>query len=131
MQKTIIAAGPVIVENGQALLDKHGDTNFWKFCGGQMDDFNLSLAAAAQKRAKEELGIDTKILNEQPFITFARKEKPEGVIDVILVHFLAEREGEIKPGPDIREWAWLDIDNLPSDLAPNIIPALKHFGFLK
>ena len=53
------------------------------------------------------------------------------MVDVILVHFLAERIGEIKPGTDIREVAWLEVDKLPHDLAPNIIPALKHFGFIE
>ena len=28
---------------------------------------------------------------------------------VILVHYLAKRIGEVKPGKDIREWKWLDI----------------------
>jgi len=53
------------------------------------------------------------------------------MIDIILVHFLAKRIGEVKPGEDINKWDWMDIDNLPADLGPNILPALKHFGFIK
>ncbi len=131
MPKIIIASGPVIVEDGKVLLNKHGDTTFWKFCGGKVEDYETDLIENARREAKEEMGIDIKILDEEPFITFARKETPEGKVDVILVHFLAERIGEINPGEDIREWDWLPIDNLPDDLAPNIIPALKHFGFLQ
>jgi len=129
MAKIIVASGPVIVENEKVLLNKHGDTSFWKFCGGQVENYDVDLIANAKREAKEEMGIDLKILNEEPFISFTRKETAENKIDIILVHFLAERIGEIKPGTDIREWDWLDINNLPDDLGPNILPALKHFGF--
>ena len=127
MSKIIIASGPVIVEDNKVLLNNHGDTNFWKFCGGRVVSFEENLIAAAKREVKEEMGIDITILNEQPFITFTRKDD----IDVILVHFLAQRVGKIKPGEDIREWNWFDINKLPDNLGPNIIPALEHFGFIK
>jgi ADP-ribose pyrophosphatase YjhB (NUDIX family) len=130
MTKIIIASGPVIVENNKVLLDQHGDTDFWKFCGGRVAD-NWGLIETAHKRPKEELGIDIEILDENPFITYTTKETPEGQLDVVLVHFLAKRIGEIKPGADIREWNWFELNNLPSNLGPNIIPTLKHFEFIK
>lgn len=52
-------------------------------------------------------------------------------IDVILIHFLADFEGDIEPGEMVKEWKWFDIDNLPNDIAPNIIPTLKWFGFIE
>lgn len=130
MKNILIASGPVIVENNKVLLNKHGDSNFWKFCGGRVEDYEKNLIETAKREAREEIGVDLKILDDNPFITFTRKEKDGEMIDVILVHFLAERIGEIKPGDDIDEWDWLDINNLPDDLAPNIIPVLKYFGFL-
>lgn len=131
MAKIIIASGPVIVEDNKALLDQHGDTTFWKFCGGRAENLESSLIEVAKNRAQEELGIDIEILNPEPFITYTQKETPDGILDVILVHFLAKRIGEVRPGAEIREWAWLDVNNLPDNLAPNILPVLKHFGFLK
>ena len=131
MSKIIIASGPVIVENNKVLLNDHGDTDFWKFCGGGIKDTDLDLISAAKREAKEEMDIDLKILDREPFITFTRKKTDTGEIDVILVHFLAERIGEIKPGKDIRAWQWFALDNLPTNLAPNIVPALKHFGYHK
>lgn len=131
MNKIIIASGPVIVENGKALLNQHGDSLFWKFCGGRVEDFATNLIENARREVKEEMGIGIKILDENPFIIYAKKETPEGMVDVILVHYLSERIGDIKPGEDIRKWDWLDINNLPDDLAPNIIPTLKYFGFIK
>ena len=53
---------------------------------------------------------------------------------MILVHFLAKRIGEIQPGADIRQWQWIalkDLEKMSSaELAPNILPTLKHFGFI-
>jgi len=44
---------------------------------------------------------------------------------------LAQKIGEIKPGSDIRKWAWINIADLKQEpLAPNILPALRHFGFI-
>lgn len=131
MTNLIIASGPVIVENNKVLLNDHGDTDFWKFCGGGVKDSDLDLISVAKREAKEEMNIDLEILNSEPFITFTRKKTTEGEIDVILVHFLAKRLGEIKPGKDIRAWQWFALDNLPPNLAPNIVPALKHFGYHK
>lgn len=132
MPKILIASGPVIVENGKILLNQHGDTNFWKFCGGKVEDFETTLIENAEREAREEMGIDLKILSETPFLLHTIKKTEQGKIDVILVHYLAERIGEIKPGADIRQWKWIPLENLPNEnLAPNIIPTLKHFGFIK
>ncbi len=130
MKKIIIASGPVIVEDGKVLLNKHGDTSFYKFCGGEVRE-GEDLIETARRRAKEEMGIDIEILKDDPFIMHAKKEKDGETIDVVLIHFLAKRLSDVKPGEDIREWDWLDLNNLPKDdLGPNIIPALKHFNFL-
>jgi 8-oxo-dGTP diphosphatase len=131
LKKIIIASGPVIVENNKVLLNNHGDTNFWKFCGGKIEKDDEGLAEAAQREVKEEMGIGIEILKTEPFITYTTKKTDQGLRDVILVHWLAKRRGEIKKGEEIREWQWFDIDNLPDNLAPNILPTLKHFGFIK
>ena len=132
MEKIIIASGPVIVEDAKVLLNQHGDTNFWKFCGGKVENFETDLIENARREVKEEMGIEIEILNQAPHLMHTTKKTPEGNVDVILVHFLSRRIGEIKAGTDIREWKWISIEKLDHEpLAPNIIPALKHFGFLK
>ena len=131
MPKIIIASGPVIVENGKVLLDLSGDDNFWKFCGGKVKE-NESLQETALRRAKEELGIDIKIIRDTPFIDYATKETDRKKYDVILVHWLAEMKGEINPGDDIRQWKWIPLKEIAKEnLAPNIIPALNYFGFIE
>lgn len=141
MPKIIIASGPVIVEDNKVLLNQHGDSNNWKFCGGRVENFEESLMDAARREVKEEMGIEIEILDENPFITYRIKEENSPLrqsaseasekIDVILVHYLAKRIGEIKPGKDIREWHWFSLDDLPDNLAPNILPVLRHFKFIK
>ncbi len=132
MQKIIIASGPVIIENDKVLLNQHGDTNFWKFCGGRVEDSETNLIQTAKRKIKEEMGIEIEIINPEPFLIYTQKETHEEVLDVILAHFLAKRIGKISPGKDIRQWDWLPLKTIKQkDLAPNIIPALKHFGFLK
>lgn len=131
MAKIIVASGPVIVENGQVLLNKHGDTPFWKFCGGSADDLELDLQEVAKKESKFEMGIDIEIIDQEPFLMHTRKEKDGEQTDVILVHYNARRVGEIKPRADIREWKWIALKDLEKeDLGPNIIPALVHFWYL-
>ena len=130
MEKIIIASGPVIVEDNRVMLNQHGDTNFWKFCGGKAERFSENLIETAKREVKEEMGIDIEIINNEPFITFTRKEQEGELIDVILVHFLAKRVGEIQAGEDIRDWQWFEVSSLPENLAPNILPALKHFKFI-
>lgn len=130
MKKIIIASGPVIVEDNKVLVNKHGDTNFWKFCGGKVEDYTTDLIENARREAKEEMGIDLEIIDPTPYVMHTSKDNADGNIDVLLVHYKAKRVGDINPGQEIREWDWLDLENLPEDLAPNIKPTLEHFGFL-
>ncbi len=129
MQKIIIASGPVIVRDEKVLLDKSGNDDFWKFCGGKIIE-GENLQERAISRAKEELGVDIKILDTNPFLMHTKKIGEEN-IDVLLVHYLADFTGKVILGDSVREWAWLDIDNLPNNISPNIIPALKYFNFIK
>lgn len=130
MTKIIIASGPVIVEDGKVLLNQHGDTTFWKFCGGKVESYDIGLKEAAAREAQEEIGVELDFQNEPPYVMHTTKQTDDGDIDVLLVHFLAKRVGDIVKGADIREVEWHDINNLPDNLAPNIIPTLQHFGYL-
>ncbi len=127
----VIASGPVIVHDNKVLLVKHGD-DFWKFCGGKVDYVNgESLVSAAKREAKEELDLEINIINSKPFLLYTAKENSDSLVDIILVHDLADFSGEIRPGKDIEQWAWIDLNNLAEEeLAPNIIPALEYFKII-
>jgi ADP-ribose pyrophosphatase YjhB (NUDIX family) len=128
----IIASGPVIVEKRKVLLNKSSDTNLWKFCGGKIETFDTDLATTCLREAKEEMGVELELDAREPYLFYTSKQTEKGKADIILVHYLANRKGEITAGSDVREWAWFPIDRLEEkDLAPNIKPALKHFGFLE
>ena len=78
------------------------------------------------------MGIDIEILNKIPFFWHTTKETSDGIVDVVLVHYLAKRIGEIIPREDMRKWNWIPLENLKNEnLAPNILPTLKHFEFIK
>ncbi len=130
MSKIIIASGPVIVENNKVLLNKHGDDDFWKFCGGQVEGGETNLRETAKREVKEEMGLDIEIENQEPYFFYTEKNVEDVNTSVVLIHFLAKRINEITPGAEIKEWRWIDINDLSKEnLAPNIIPALNHFGF--
>lgn len=113
-------------------LNQHGDTPFWKFCGGKVEDKETTLIETAKRKAKEEMGIEIEILDSTPFLMHTFKQTEDGDCDVILAHYLAKRLNEISPGADIRQWKWILLEDLTKeDLAPNILPTLKYFGFIK
>lgn len=118
----IIASGPVIIENDKVLLNKHGDDGMWKFVGGKVEAFDISLEEVAKREVMEEMGIEVDIIRPlKPMMI----DLPDKI--VILIHYLATRRGEIKPGEDILKWDWFDIHNLPEDSAPNIKPVIEEY----
>lgn len=118
----VIASGPVIIENNKVLLNKHGDDEFWKFCGGRVEDFDITLEEVAKREVREEMGLEVDLIKPLRPLMF---DMPDKI--VILIHFLATRKGEIKAGKDIMAWKWFDIDKLPDDCAPNIKPIIKDY----
>ncbi len=134
----VVASGPVIIENNKVLLNRHGKTEkekrMWKFVGGkvEIEDYNPAVdifEATCKREVKEEMGIDIEIITSlKPMLILPVGNMTE---NVILIHYLAKRIGEIKPGTDIVEWAWHDIDNLPENCAPNIAPVIESYKKLK
>lgn len=116
--ETIIASGPVIIENGKVLLDKEmkatGITP-WFFPGGRSNP-NESPEDTCRREVKEELGIKINILKTLRTIEKVMPDNKKSVLH----HFLAERIGEINIGDDVVEFGWHDINNLPSDCSWNV-----------
>ena len=117
----VIVSGPVIIKNNQVLLNKHGESNLWKFPGGDITKGTGDLETWAAKKVKEEMGLEvkiTKVLN--PMVIWQEDEV------IILIHYLAEMVSEeIAPADYIKEYKWLDIDNLPNNCSPNIKPIIE------
>ncbi|MDD4477298.1 MAG: NUDIX domain-containing protein [Patescibacteria group bacterium] len=122
-QGSIIASGPVIIENNKILLNreqKSDDVGPWMFPGGSMENFDASLEDVCRREAKEEMGIDIKII--KPLKPIMLRENGRVII---LIHYLAERVGDIKPGKDVVDYGWHDINNLPENCAPNVYEIIK------
>lgn len=132
MSQIIIASGPVIIEDNKVLLNKDAKDSFWKFCGGRVEDDEFNVKNVAAREVKEEMGLEIEFLNESPYFFYTEKEKDGQSISIILIHFLTKRLNEVSAGEETTDWRWFDLDDLEKEeLAPNIIPTLKHFGFIK
>ncbi|PIR76370.1 MAG: hypothetical protein COU32_02410 [Candidatus Magasanikbacteria bacterium CG10_big_fil_rev_8_21_14_0_10_42_10] len=119
---TIIATGPVIIEDGKVLLNRERkmdgeESPYFMFPGGTVEDFSAPLEETAIREAKEELGINIEIIRPLRTLLVSRPGKNTSAV---LVHYLAKRIGEIVPGPQTIEWDWYDIEHLPENCAPNI-----------
>ena len=116
----IVASGPVIIEDGKVLLNKHGEDPFWKFPGGRVEDFDMTLEETAEREVREEMGLEVELIRPlRPMMV-----KTEDGRVAVLIHYEAKRLNEPAPGVDIREWGWFPVDDLPTPLAPNIAPIL-------
>ena len=131
MPDLIIASGPVIIEDKKVLLIRHGDDGLWKFPGGKVEwaevgDSFEELEKVCLREVSEEMNLEIEILRPLKPMLIKRPDKPEAF--VVLIHFLAKRVGEIKPGDDILEWDWFPIDQLPEQAAPNVAPVLAELS---
>ncbi len=115
---SIIASGPVIIEDNKVLLireQKENGVTPWMFPGGRVEQSDKNLEETCRREVHEELGIKIEIIKPLKQITVEQNEKT-----IILAHYLAKRIGGIKPGLDIAEWAWHDINKLPNNCAQNV-----------
>ena len=123
---TILAAGPVIIEQKKVLLVRQarrdGSITPWYFPGGRIKPADTDITAACQREAKEELGIAINVIAPLNTTTDEHNGMP-----VTLYHFLAKRIGDIHPGPDIVEWGWHNIYHLPKNCAPNVYKIIKSY----
>jgi len=120
---SIIASGPVIIEDNKVLLNrehKPEGISPWMFPGGEVEDFDASLEDACHREVGEEMGIKVEIIKPLRPIMLNKNGKV-----IILIHWLAKRVGEVNPGKEIAEWAWHDINNLPENCAPNVYEIIK------
>lgn len=125
---TIIAAGPVIIEDGKVLLNRERkkdgtEKQYWMLPGGGVEATDATLEDACRREVREELGIDIEII--KPLRTLFTNQV-ESHDKAILVHYLARRIGEIIPGPETIEWGWFPINKLPEHTAPSVYETIKE-----
>lgn len=127
----IIAAGPVIIRDGRVLLNREIKQNdvpspFYMFPGGRITDMGEDLRETCIREAREELGIDIKIIRPLETIMMKRPDAPGEY--ALLVHFLADFEGEpAPPKNETVEWIWAPIDDIPKNCTENVFEVLKRY----
>jgi len=115
-QQPCVAVGAVVFHRNRVLLVRRGRPpaeNLWAIPGGKVR-LGESLQQAAEREIQEETGI--RIRAGAPVFTFDHVERdPQGCIrfHYIIVDLAAEyMEGEILPGDDALEAAWVDAARL-------------------
>lgn len=125
MKKTIIASGPVIIENGKLMVNKDDKDDFYKLPGGTVEEGIEDLEKACHREVKEENNAEIEIIKPlHPMILWKNPQTKESMV-ILLIHYLAKlkNKDEIKPIFPIKEIAWLDIDEIKAgkfNIAPNI-----------
>ena len=125
MTKTIIASGPVIIENGKLLVTKDEKDDFYKIPGGKIKEGIETPEQTCIRRVKEEANAEIEIIKPlHPMILWKNPQTKEAMT-ILLIHYLAKLKNpkSIKPMPPIKEVRWLDIKEIKSgkhNVAPNI-----------
>ena len=123
--KTIVASGPVIIENGKLLVNKDDKDDFYKLPGGTIEQGIEDLEEACIRETKEEInGVIEIIKPLSPMILWKNPQTGEEML-IILIHYLAvlKNKKEIKPVSPIKQVKWMDIREIKQgkhNVAPNI-----------
>jgi len=111
MKKTIIASGPVIIENGKLLVNKD---NFYKLPGGTVEEGIEEMEEACCWEVKEEINAEIEIIRPlNPMIVYKNQQTNESMT-IVLIHYLAKLKNkkDIKLIYSVKEIAWLDIKDI-------------------
>jgi len=123
--KSVVAAGPVIIEDGKLMVNKDTKDDFYKIPGGTVEPDTEDLEEACYREAREENNAEIKIIKPlHPMIIWKNPQSGEKMA-ILLIHYLAKLKNRdnIKPMLPVKEIKWLDIDEIREgkhDVAPNI-----------
>ncbi|GEM_PF-349055 len=123
--KSIVASGPVIIQDGKLLVDKDLKDDFYKIPGGTIEPDTEDLEEACHRKVGEEIGARIEILKPlHPMIIWKNPQTKEKMA-ILLIHYLAKLKNpeEIKAIAPIQGIRWLDIEEIKQgnhNVAPNI-----------
>ncbi len=117
----------VIIHEDKLLVSYTKEHDFYFFPGGHMM-WGESVVEGCQREIKEELGSDVTFEFKKILVIreFLEKEVGKHSLELFIlgsVNKFEELEGKIDPEHDNGQWwsTWLDLDNLPSNLYPEIL----------
>ena len=111
----------VVRREGQTICE-------WKFCGGKVEDYNTDLLENARREFREEMGAEFDVLEEKPFVMHTVAEKNGEQVDILLVHFLAEFDGDVAAGDDIRDRIYEVVKSIPRGKVMNYGEVAQRAG---
>lgn len=123
--KSIVAAGPVIVEDGKLMVNKDTKDDFYKIPGGTVEPDTEDLEEACYREAREENNAEIEIIKPlHPMIIWKNPQTGEKMA-ILLIHYLAKLKNrdKIRPILPVKEVRWLPIEEIREgkhDVAPNI-----------
>jgi len=122
--KTILASGPVIIEDGKLLVNKDDKDDFYKLPGGTVEQ-NESLTEACINESKQENNAKIKITKPLHPMIIYKNPQTNKKQTIILIHYEAKllNKDKIKPIAPVKEVTWLNIEEIKKDkhrVAPNI-----------
>jgi len=123
--KSIVASGPVIVEDGKLLVNKDRKDDFYKLPGGTVEPDTEDLEEACHRETREENGGEIEIIKPlHPMIIWKNPQTDEKMA-ILLIHYKAKllNKNEVKPIEPVIEVTWLDIEEMKQgkhNIAPNI-----------
>ena len=112
--KTIIASGPVIIEDGKLLVDKDDKDDFYKLPGGTIKENSETLEEACHRKVKEEINGEIEIIKPlHPKVLWENPQTKEKMT-IILVSYQAKllNKNKIKPIAPTQEIKWLDLKEI-------------------
>ncbi|MBF0519563.1 MAG: NUDIX hydrolase [Nitrospirae bacterium] len=97
---------------GVVLIKRKNEPHGWAIPGGFVD-YGESLETAACREAKEETGLDVKLLRQ--FHTYSDPERDKRMHTITTV-YVAEAHGEAQAGDDAAEYGVFMPSNLPNPI---------------
>ncbi|MBT7102333.1 NUDIX hydrolase [archaeon] len=123
--KSIVATGPVIIQDGKLLVNKDGKDDFYKIPGGSVAPGTEDLEESCYREAREENNANIEIIKPLHPMIIWKNPQTEEKMAILLIHYLAKLKNpdEIKPIAPTKEVIWLDIEEIKQgkhNVAPNI-----------
>ncbi len=100
-------------EGGIILIKRKNPPSGWAIPGGFVD-YGESLEDAVRREAKEETGLDIKLIRQFHTYSDPKRDPRHHTVSTI---FIATAAGKPKAGDDAREVGIFNKDNLPEDIA--------------
>ncbi len=112
--KSPIPTVDIIIEyrGGIVLIKRKNEPLGWALPGGFVD-YGETLEDAAIREAKEETGLDVKLIRQFHTYSDPRRDPRRHTISTV---FIAKGEGELKPGDDAQSADVFTKDNLPEPI---------------